>query len=249
MSGLNGKIAVVTGGSSGIGLATAQRFVKEGAYVFITGRRQSELDKAKALLGDNVTTVQGDATGTADLDRLFQTVLREKGKLDILVANSGRVEPEEFGKITEGNFDKTFDLNARATLFTAQKALPLMRDGGSIVLVGSLAGYKAINGSTTYSATKAAVRSYARTWTHEFKDRGIRINTLSPGPIDTPIMDGQADTKEGADAIRAAFASVIPLARMGQPEEVAAAAYFLASDESSFVAGIDLAVDGGMAQV
>jgi len=248
MSGLNGKIAVVTGGSSGIGLATAQRFVKEGAYVFITGRRQSELDTAKALLGDNVTTVQGDATSTADLDRLFQTVLREKGKLDILVANSGRVEPEEFGKITEGNFDKTFDLNARATLFTAQKALPLMRDGGSIVLVGSIAGYKGINGYTTYSATKAAVRSYARTWTHEFKDRGIRINTLSPGPIDTPIMDGQADTKEGADAIRAAFASVIPLARMGQPEEVAAA-YFLASDESSFVAGIDLAVDGGMAQV
>ena len=249
MSGLNGKIAVVTGGSSGIGLATAQRFVKEGAYVFITGRRQSELDTAKALLGDNVTTVQGDATSTADLDRLFQTVLREKGKLDILVANSGRVEPEEFGKITEGNFDKTFDLNARATLLTAQKALPLMRDGGSIVLVGLVAGYKGINGYTTYSATKAAVRSYARTWTHEFKDRGIRINTLSPGPIDTPIMDGQADTKEGADAIRAAFASVIPLARMGQPEEVAAAVYFLASDESSFVAGADLAVDGGMAQV
>jgi NAD(P)-dependent dehydrogenase (short-subunit alcohol dehydrogenase family) len=249
MSGLDGKVAVVTGGSSGIGLAIAQRFVKEGAYVFITGRRQSELDKAKALLGGSVTTVPGDATSTADLDRLFETVVQEKGKLDVLVANSGRVEPEEFGKITEGNFDKTFDLNARAVLFTAQKALPLMRDGGSIVLVSSIAGYKGINGYTTYSATKAALRSYARTWTQEFKDRGIRINTLSPGPIDTPIMDGQADTKEGADAIRAAFASVIPLARMGQPEEVAAAAYFLASDESSFVAGIDLAVDGGMAQV
>ncbi|MDT7624830.1 MAG: hypothetical protein QOF99_5731, partial [Pseudonocardiales bacterium] len=172
-----------------------------------------------------------------------------KGKLDILVTNSGRVEPEEFGNITEGNFDKTFDLNARATLFTAQKALPLMRDGGSIVLVASVAGYKGIDGYSTYSATKAAVRSYARTWTQEFKDRGIRINTLSPGPIDTPLMDSQADTKEAADAIRAAFASVIPLARMGQPEEVAAAAYFLASDESSFVAGIDLPVDGGMAQV
>jgi NAD(P)-dependent dehydrogenase (short-subunit alcohol dehydrogenase family) len=249
MSGLNGKIAVVTGGSSGIGLAIAQRFVKEGAYVFITGRRQPELDDARALVGEAVRPVRGDATSTADLDRLFETVAQEKGKLDILVANSGRVEPEEFGKITESNFDKTFDLNARATLFTAQKALPLMRDGGSIILVSSIAAYKGINAYTTYSATKAALRSYARTWTHEFKDRGIRINTLSPGPIDTPIMDGQADTKEGADAIRAAFASVIPLARMGRPEEVAAAAYFLASDDSSFVAGIDLAVDGGMAQV
>ena len=249
MSGLNGKIAVVTGGSSGIGLAIAQRFVKEGAYVFITGRRQPELDDAMALIGEAARPVRGDATNSADLDRLFETVAHEKGKLDILVANSGRVEPEEFGKISEDNFDKTFNLNARATLFTAQKALPLMRDGGSIVLVGSIAGYKAIDGYTTYSATKAALRSYARTWTHEFKDRGIRINTLSPGPIDTPIMDSQADTKEGADAIRAAFASVIPLARMGQPEEVAAAAYFLASEESSFVAGIDLAVDVGMAQV
>jgi NAD(P)-dependent dehydrogenase (short-subunit alcohol dehydrogenase family) len=146
MSGLNGKIAVVTGGTSGIGLATAQRFVKEGAHVFITGRRQSELDKAKALLGENATTVRADATSTADLDRLFQTVLEVKGKLDILVANSGRVEPEEFGNVTEENFDKTFDLNARAALFTAQKALPLMRDGGSIVLVGSIAGAKGING-------------------------------------------------------------------------------------------------------
>jgi NAD(P)-dependent dehydrogenase (short-subunit alcohol dehydrogenase family) len=248
MSGLNGKAAVVTGGTSGIGLAIAQRFAKEGAHVFVTGRRQSELDKTKALVGDGVTTVRGDATSTADLDRLFRTV-EARGPLDILVANSGRVEPEEFGEVTEENFDKTFDLNARAALFTAQKALPLMREGGSIILVGSIAGYKGLNGYTTYSATKAAVRSYARTWTHEFKDRGIRVNTLSPGPIDTPIMDGQADTKEGADAIRVAFASVIPLGRMGRPEEVAAAAYFLASDESSFVAGIDLSVDGGMAQV
>jgi NAD(P)-dependent dehydrogenase (short-subunit alcohol dehydrogenase family) len=249
MSGLHGKVAVVTGGTSGIGLAITQRFVKEGAHVFITGRRQSELDKAKALIGDGVTAVRGDATSITDLDRLFETVKADKGMLDILVANSGRVEPEEFGKVTEDNFDKTFDLNARATLFTAQKALPLMRQGGSIILVGSIAGYKGLNGYSTYSATKAAIRSYTRTWTQEFQDRGIRFNTLSPGPIDTPIMDGQADTKEGADAIRAAFASVIPLGRMGQPEEVAAAAYFLASDESSFVTGIDLAVDGGMAQI
>jgi len=249
MPGLNGKVAVVTGGSSGIGQAIAQRFVKEGAYVFITGRRQSELEKAKALIGNNVTTVRGDATSTADLDRLFETVRQDNGKLDILVANSGLVDPVEFGKITEDSFDRTFDLNARATLLTAQKALSLMRDGGSIVLVGSIAGHKGINGYTTYSATKAALRSYARTWAREFKDRGIRVNTLSPGPIDTPIMDSQADSKEGADAIRAAFASVIPLARLGQPEEVAAAAYFLASEESSFITGIELDVDGGMAQV
>src|SRR3981081_4142273 len=180
---LDAKIAVVTGGSSGIGLATAQRFVDEGAYVFITGRRQSELDNAKALIGQGVSTVAGDTTNSADLDRLFATVLEEKGALDILVVNSGRVEPEELGKITEENFDRTFDLNARAALFTAQKALPLMRDGGSIILVGSIAGDKGINGYSTYSATKAAVRSYARTWTQEFQDRGIRINTLSPGPI------------------------------------------------------------------
>jgi NAD(P)-dependent dehydrogenase (short-subunit alcohol dehydrogenase family) len=249
MSKLTGKVAVVTGGSSGIGLATAKRFVEEGAYVFITGRRQSELDKAKALIGKNITTVQGDATVTADLDRLYETVRREKGRLDILVANSGLVEPVAFEDVTEEHFDRTFDLNARATLFTAQKALPLMTNGGSIVLISSIAGNMGLPGYTTYSATKAASRSYARTWTKEFKDRGIRVNIVSPGPIDTPIIDSQADTKEAADEIRAFFASVIPLARMGRPEEVAAAALFLASDDSSFVAGIELSVDGGMGQV
>jgi len=249
MSRLDGKIAVITGGSSGIGLATAQRFVQEGAYVFITGRRQSELDKAKALIGDGVTTVAVDSTSSADQDRLFATVLEEKGALDILVVNSGRVEPEELSKITEENFDLTFDLNARATLFTVQKALPLMRDGGSVILIGSVAGYTGINGYTTYSATKAALRSYTRTWTRESTDRGIRFNTLSPGPIDTPIMDLQADSPEGADAIRAAFTAAIPLNRMGRPEEIAAAALFLASDDSSFVAGAELSVDGGFAQV
>ncbi|MCW2652360.1 MAG: dehydrogenase, short-chain alcohol dehydrogenase like protein [Mycobacterium sp.] len=249
MSRLDGKVAVITGGSSGIGLATAQRFVQEGAYVFIVGRRQSELDNAKALIGDGVTTVAGDVTDNADLDRLFAVVLAEKGALDILVAGSGRVEPEELGKITEENFDRTFALNARGSLFTVQKALPLMRDGGSVILLGSIAGYVGIRGYTTYSATKAALRSYTRTWTREFADRGIRFNTLSPGPIDTPIMDSQADSVEGADAIRAAFAAVIPLNRMGRPEEIAAAALFLASDESSFVAGAELSVDGGMAQV
>jgi NAD(P)-dependent dehydrogenase (short-subunit alcohol dehydrogenase family) len=249
MSRLDGKVAVITGGSSGIGLAIAQRFVQEGAHVFITGRRQSELDAAKASIGDGVTTVAGDATISADLDKLFATVLSEKGALDILVVNSGRVEPEELGKITEENFDLTFDLNARAALFTVQKALPLIRNGGSVILVASIAGYVGIRGYSTYSATKAALRSYTRTWTREFNDRGIRFNTLSPGPIDTPIMDGQADSPEGADAIRAAFAAAIPLNRMGRPEEIAAAALFLASDDSSFVAGAELSVDGGMAQV
>jgi NAD(P)-dependent dehydrogenase (short-subunit alcohol dehydrogenase family) len=249
MTRLDGKVAVITGGSSGIGLASAQRFVEEGAHVFITGRRQSELDKAKALIGDGVTTVAVDSTNSADVDALFATILEEKGGLDILLVNSGRVEPEELGKVTEENFDLTFDLNARGALFTVQKALPLMREGGSVILVGSVAGYVGISGYSTYSATKAALRSYVRTWTREFDDRGIRFNTLSPGPIDTPIMDGQASSPEEADQIRATFAAAIPLKRMGRPEEIAAAALFLASDDSSFVAGAELSVDGGFAQV
>jgi NAD(P)-dependent dehydrogenase (short-subunit alcohol dehydrogenase family) len=249
MNRLDGKVAVVTGGSSGIGIATAQQFVEEGAFVFITGRRGPELDKAKDEIGRNVTTVQGDVSVSADLDRLFRTVAEDKGKIDVVVANSGLVDPQVFGRITEASFDRTFNVNARGTLFTAQKALPLMNDGGSVILVGSIAGHIGVEGYTTYSATKAALRSYARTWTKELKGRGIRVNVLSPGPIDTPIMDSQADSEEGVDAIKAAFASVIPLGRMGRPEEVAAAAVFLASDESSFCAGMELSVDGGMAQV
>jgi len=249
MSRLNGKVAVITGGSSGIGLATAQRFVEEGAHVVIMGRRQSELDKAKALIGDGLTTVAGDVTSPADLDRLFATVLDQEGGLDILVASSGRVQPEELGKITEENFDRTFELNARATLFTVQTALPMIRNGGSVILVGSIAGYVGIPGYSTYSATKAALRSYTRTWTREFSDRGIRFNTLSPGPIDTPILDGQADSVEAADELKAQFAAAVPLKRLGRPQEIAAAALFLASDDSSFVAGAELSVDGGMAQV
>lgn len=249
MNRLDGKVAVVTGGSSGIGFATAQQFVEEGAFVFITGRRRPELDKAKDEIGRNVATVQGDVSVSADLDRLFRTVAEDKGKIDVVVANSGLVDPQMFGRITEASFDRTFNVNARGALFTAQKALPLMNDGGSVILVGSIAGHIGVEGYTTYSATKAALRSYARTWTKELKGRGIRVNVLSPGPIDTPIMDSQADSEEGVDAIKAAFASVIPLGRMGRPEEVAAAAVFLASDESSFCAGMELSVDGGMAQV
>jgi NAD(P)-dependent dehydrogenase (short-subunit alcohol dehydrogenase family) len=249
MARLAGKVAVITGGSSGIGLATAQRFVDEGAYVFVVGRRQSELDKAKALIGDGVNTVAGDVTVSADLDRLFATVRQEEGGLDILVVNSGRLQKEELGKITEQNFDATFDVNARASLFTVQKALPLMRTGGSVILVGSVAGYVGIRGNSSYSATKAALRSYVRTWTREFTDRGIRFNTLSPGPIDTPAMDSQADSVEQAIAMKAQYAAAVPLNRIGRPDEIAAAALFLASDDSSFVAGAELSVDGGMAQV
>jgi NAD(P)-dependent dehydrogenase (short-subunit alcohol dehydrogenase family) len=249
MSRLNGKVAVITGGSSGIGLATAQRFVDEGAHVFIMGRRQSELDKAKALIGDGLTTVAGDVTSTADLDRLFATVLDQEGGLDILVAGAGRVEPEELGKITEENFDRTFEINARATLFTVQTALPLIRNAGSVVLVGSIAGYVGVPGYTTYSATKAALRSYTRTWTREFNDRGIRFNTLSPGPVETPMFNEPADSVEALSEIRAQFVAAVPLNRLGRPEEIAAAALFLASDDSSFVAGAELSVDGGMAQV
>lgn len=249
MSKLNGKVAIITGGSSGIGLATAQRFVQEGAHVFITGRRQEELDKAVKLIGKNVTAVQGDVAKLADLDRLYKLVKDTQGRVDVLVANSGVVDVKTLGDVTEEHFDKTFGINARGLLFTVKKALPLMGQGGSIILIASIASIKGMPGYGTYSATKAAVRSFARTWTMELKERGIRVNTLSPGPIDTPIIETQADSKEGADAVRASFASVIPLGRMGQAHEVAAGALFLASDESSFVAGIDLPVDGGMAQV
>jgi NAD(P)-dependent dehydrogenase (short-subunit alcohol dehydrogenase family) len=241
MARLAGKVAVITGGGSGIGLATAQRFVDEGARVFIMGRRRSELDKAKALIGDGLSTVAGDVTSSSDLDRLFATVLDTEGGLDILVANSARSETEMLGQITEENFDATFNLNARATLFTVQKALPLIRNGGSVILIGSTAGYIGVAGYSAYSASKTALRSYTRTWTRESNDRGIRFNTLSPGPTDTPMLDAQAD--------KAKFAAAVPLNRLGRPEEIAAAALFLASDDSSFVAGVELSVDGGMAQV
>lgn len=249
MSKLQGKVAVITGGSSGIGLATAKRFVEEGAYVFITGRRQSELDKAVTLIGRNVTAVQGDVLNLDDLDRLYAKVSQVKGSIDVLFANSGFIELQTIDQITEEHFDKTFGVNARGMLFTVQKALPLMRKGGSIILNSSIANVKAIPSYTTYSATKAAVRSFARTWTLELKDRGIRVNAISPGPVETPIIDAQFPTKEESDKLRATFAAAIPLGRMGRPEELAAAVLFLASDESSFVAGIDLPVDGGMAQI
>jgi NAD(P)-dependent dehydrogenase (short-subunit alcohol dehydrogenase family) len=249
MNALLGKIAVVTGGSSGIGLAITSRFVAEGAHVYIVGRRQVELDKAKAAVGKEVTVVQGDVTSTADLDRLAQTVSSQTRAIDVIVAGAGMVERGTLESASPEHFDKTFDLNARGTFFTVQKLLPLMRDGGSIVLISSGMSCLGVPGHGAYAATKAAIRSFSRTWAAELKHRGIRANTLSPGPIETPMIDGQAKSKEQAEALRAMYVSMIPLGRLGRPEEIASAALFLASDESSFSTGIDLVADGGITQL
>ena len=239
---LQGKMAVITGGTSGIGLATAKLFVKEGAFVFITGRRQKELDAAVQAIGRNVTGVQGDVARLADLDRLYEAVMT-KGRIDVVFANAGVAEFAPLGKITEEHFDKLFDTNVKGTLFTVQKALALMNDGGSIILNGSVASVKGTPAFGVYGATKAALRSFVRTWTSDLKDRHIRSNVVSPGPTDTPIVEGQPE-----DAI-ARIVSTIPMGRMGDPDEIAKAALFLASDDSSFVTGIELFVDGGRAQV
>jgi NAD(P)-dependent dehydrogenase (short-subunit alcohol dehydrogenase family) len=246
---LAGKVAVVTGGSSGIGLATARRFAEEGAHVFITGRRRKELEAAAAQIGPSATAVVGDVANPADLDRLYETVRKDKGRVDVLFANAGGGEIVPLGEITEEHFDRTFGANVKGLLFTVQKAVPLMPDGGSIVLNASIAGSKGIPGFSVYSATKAAVRSFARSWANELKGRRIRVNAISPGPIDTPIIDGLAPTKEAVAQMKADFAAGVPLGRWGAPEEIASAALFLATDESSFVTGAELFVDGGMAQV
>jgi NAD(P)-dependent dehydrogenase (short-subunit alcohol dehydrogenase family) len=239
---LQGKVAIITGGTTGIGLATAKLFVKEGAYVFITGRRQKELDEAVKSIGDNVTGVQGDIAKLTDLDRLYETVAA-KGRIDVVFANAGIAEFAPFGKITEEHFDKLFDINVKGTLFTVQKALSLMNDGGSIILNGSVASVKGTAAFGVYGATKAALRSFVRTWTSDLKERHIRSNVISPGPTDTPVIDGQPP-----DAI-ARIVSTIPMGRMGDPIEIAKAALFLASDDSSFITGIELFVDGGRGQV
>ncbi len=249
MAKLEGKIAVITGGSSGIGLAAAKLLVDEGAYVFITGRRQAELDKAKAEIGRNVSTVQGDVANLDDLDRLYAQVRAEAGVVDIVVASAGFIEQQPLETVTPAHLDKTFAINVGGLLFTVQKALPLMRRGGSIVLVSSIVHMKGWPHHGTYAAAKAAVRSLARTFAMELKDRGIRVNNLSPGATDTPIIDGQFKTKAEADAARAAFGQMAPLGRIGRPEELAKAILFLASDDSSYSTGIDLVVDGGITQV
>jgi NAD(P)-dependent dehydrogenase (short-subunit alcohol dehydrogenase family) len=249
MSKHEGKVAVITGGNSGIGLATAQRLANEGAYVFITGRRQSELDAAIKLIGKNVTAVQGDVSNLADLDRLYATVKQQKGRIDILFANAGLGEFAPLGSITEAHYDKTFDLNVKGVLFTVQKALPLLVDGGAIILNASIVSSKGMPAFSVYSATKAALRSFARTWTVDLKDRKIRVNAVSPGPIETPGVDGLAKTPEDLAQIKANLASAVPMGRMGTSDEIAKAVSFLASDDASFITGIELFVDGGMAQV
>ena len=247
MGKLDGKIAVITGGNSGIGLAAAKRLVSEGAYVFITGRRESELDAAAAEIGRNVTAVQGDVSNLADLDRLFATVKQRKGRVDILFANAGIAEGAPLGDITEEHFDRAFGINVKGTLFTVQKALPLLSDGASIILTSSVVGSKGLPNRSVYSATKAVLRSFARTWTTDLKGRKIRVNVVSPGAIDTPGLQGLA--QRNSDGLTELYRDRVPLGRIGRPEDVASAVSFLASDESSYVTGIELFVDGGLGQV
>jgi len=244
MDKLKGKVAVITGATSGMALATARLFADEGAHVFITGRRQEQLDAAVKSIGRNATGVQGDAGKLADLDRLYAAVKSAEGRIDVLFASAGAGELDKpLGTVTEEGFDRTFDVNVRGTLFTVQKALPLLRDGSSIILNASIAGVKGFAGGSVYGASKAAVRSFARTWTAELKDRNIRVNVISPGPIDTAVF---APMPKDA---KARFASMIPMGRLGQPREIATAALFLASADSSFITGTELFVDGGTAQI
>ena len=240
---LEGKTAVITGGTEGIGLATAKLFLKEGAYVFITGRRRKELDEAVKAIGPNATGIQGDVARMADLDRLYETVGKVKGRVDIIFANAGVGEFVPFGEVSEEHFDKLIDINVKGTFFTVQKGLPLLNDGGSIILTGSVASVKGTAAFGVYAASKAAIRSFVRTWTTDLKDRHIRSNVVSPGPIRTPMT-----TRQSADVI-ARIAATVPMGRMGEPDEDARAVLYLASDDSSFVTGIELFVDGGRAQV
>ncbi|HXM67435.1 MAG TPA: glucose 1-dehydrogenase [Candidatus Acidoferrum sp.] len=247
---LEGKIAVITGGSSGIGLATAKRFVNEGAYVFITGRRQSELDAAVSEIGHNVTGVQGDVSKLADIDKLYAAVRKQKGKLDIVFANAGTGAFAPLEQISEEHFDKQFNVNVKGLLFTVQKALPLLQPGGSIVLNASIVATKGSQALSVYSATKAAVRSFARTWSVDLKDRKIRVNAISPGIIPTPGYNTSLGmTQEQVDQFVQSSIPNIPQGRPGTTDEIAKAVSFLASDDSSYVTGIELFVDGGLAQI
>src|SRR6201996_3618301 len=250
MKNLEGKIAVVTGGSSGIGLATAKRFVDEGAHVVITGRREKELKEAATLIKKNVTTVTGDVANLADLDKLFEVVKEKHGHIDVLFANAGAGTVAPLAVATEAHFDQTFDVNVKGMFFTVQKALPLLKDGGSIILNSSVSNVLGLPGFTAYAASKAAVRNFARGWALELKDRKIRVNCMSPGAIDTPALATTTGlTAEQAEQAVAQFTTQIPMGRRGMPEEIAAAVTFLASEEGSYITGIDLPVDGGMAQV
>ncbi len=250
MRKLEGKVAVVTGGSSGIGRATAKRFAEEGATVFITGRRHEELNSAVQEIGTSASALQGDIAKMADLDRIFETVKREAGRIDVLFANAGTGEFAPLGQITEQHFDKTFGVNVKGTLFTVQSALPLMPRGASIVINGSMVSIKGTAAFSVYSATKAAIRSFARTWSVDLRDRGIRVNVVSPGTIITPgYKDALALSDEQIEGMKSFTEATAPLGRVGTPDEVAKAVLFLASDDSSYITGIELFVDGGMAQI
>ena len=246
---LEGKTAVVTGGSTGIGLAAAKQLVLEGAYVYITGRRQSELDAAVKTIGSNVTAIRADSSSLSDLDKVYAQIKQQKGRVDILFANAGGGRFAPLGTITEEHFDTTFNTNVKGLVFTVQKALPLMPDGSAIILNASIASIKGVGAFSVYSASKAAVRSLARSWTVDLKDRKIRVNAISPGSIETPGLAGLAPDEQQRKGLFDHFTSTIPLGRLGQPEEIGKAVAFLASNDASFITGIDLFVDGGGAQI
>jgi NAD(P)-dependent dehydrogenase (short-subunit alcohol dehydrogenase family) len=249
MGKLEGKIALITGGTRGIGLATAQQFVHEGAYVFITGRREPELARAVKAIGSHVTGVQGDVSNLGDLDRLFAHIQREKGTLDIVFANAGVAKYARFGTITEELYDALFAINVKGALFTVQKALPLLPDGASIILNASIVASKGLPANSVYSATKAAVRAFARTWTTDLQERRIRVNAVSPGAIDTPGLSELLASADVGEQRKKMIAKSVPLGRFGTPEEIAKAVVLLASDDSSYITGTELFVDGGFAQV
>ncbi len=246
---LAGKIALITGGNSGIGLATAKRFVDEGAFVFITGRRQAELDAAVQELGSSAVGIQSDVSNLADLDRVVATIKEQQGRLDVLFANAGIAEFAPLDAVTEAQYDRQFDINVKGTFFTVQKALPLLVEGAAIILMASIVGSKGFESNSVYSATKAAIRSLARTLTSDLKARRIRVNAISPGPIETPGLNGVIDSPEQLAQFKAQMMSAVPLGRIGDADEIAKAVVFLAADDSSYVTGVELFVDGGMAQV
>lgn len=249
MGKLNGKVALVTGGNGGIGYATAKLFAEEGAHVYITGRRKDKVESAAKELGASVTGVQSDVSNLQDIERLYQQIEKEKGKLDIVFANAGIAEFAPFGQIDEAHFDRHFNGNVKGLLFSVQRALPLLPDGASIVLNGSIVGSKGLGNNSVYAATKAAVRSFARNWTTDLKQRKIRVNVVSPGPIDTPGLNSLLGDSDTGAKRREGYASAVPLGRLGHADEIARAVLFLASDDSSYVTGIELFVDGGIAQV
>jgi NAD(P)-dependent dehydrogenase (short-subunit alcohol dehydrogenase family) len=249
MGKLERKIALVTGGNGGIGLATAKQLVNEGAYVFVTGRREPELAAAVKEIGRNATGVQGDASNLGDLDRLFSQIKREKGTLDIVFANAGVAKYAVLGSITEELYDSIFDINVKGVLFTVQKALPLLPDGASIILNASIVASKGLAANSVYSATKAAVRSFARTWTTDLKARRIRVNAVSPGSTDTPGLSDLLASSEVGEQRKKMISNAVPLGRLGTADEIAKAVVFLASDDASYITGTELFVDGGFAQV